>query len=157
MIAGIAKQRNLTLTLEFKEITAKVTEVPKDIDHLNEIKNYINECGIRIKKKQTEITECMGIYKILEEFNYQFNNFEQNAKWELFGAPQKLVKVIETQSTSLDKEKERMSKQMELDQENFNEEIEGLMGTVKEFHKNSNPNKYMEYAKEVDSYDAKIT
>ena len=61
MIAGIAKQRNLTLTLEFKEITAKVTEVPKDIDHLNEIKNYINECGIRIKKKQTEITECMGI------------------------------------------------------------------------------------------------
>jgi hypothetical protein len=43
---------------------------------LNEIKNYINECGIRIKKKQTEIQECMGIYKILEEFNYQFTNAE---------------------------------------------------------------------------------
>jgi hypothetical protein len=29
----------------------------------------------------------MGIYKILEEFNYQFTNAEQNAKWDLFGAP----------------------------------------------------------------------
>jgi hypothetical protein len=37
--------------MEFREITNKVTEEPRDIDHLNEIKNYINECGIRIKKK----------------------------------------------------------------------------------------------------------
>lgn len=64
-----------------------MTEEPRDIDHLNDIKNYINECGIRIKKKQIEIQECMGIYKILEEFNYQFTNNEQNAKWDLFGAP----------------------------------------------------------------------
>lgn len=30
------------------------------------------------------------------------------------------------------------------------------MGTVGEFHKNNNPEKYMQYAKEVDSYDQKI-
>ena len=55
MIAGLAKHRNLELTIELKEISAKVTEEPRDIDHLNDIKNYINECGVRIKKKQSEI------------------------------------------------------------------------------------------------------
>ena len=52
----------------------------------------------------------MAIYKILEEFNFQFTNTEQNQKWDLFGAPQKLVKVIEAQSVILDKEKDRMTK-----------------------------------------------
>jgi hypothetical protein len=45
-----------------------VTATPRDIDHLDEIKQYIDGCGALIKKKKIEIDECMSIYKILEEF-----------------------------------------------------------------------------------------
>ena len=87
MIAGLAKSCNTQLTEEFREITKRVTEPPENIDQLDQIKNFINECGVKIKKKQNEIYECMEIYKILDEFNFQFTNTEQNAKWDLFGAP----------------------------------------------------------------------
>lgn len=157
MIAGLAKSRNTQLTEEFKEITRKVTEPPENIDQLDQIKNFIAECGVKIKKKQNEIHECMEIYKILDEFNFQFTNVEQNAKWDLFGAPQRLVKVIESQSLILDKEKDRMTKQMEMEQEAFEEELDGLISTVGDFHKNNKMDKYIEIAKEVESYDNKIS
>jgi dynein heavy chain len=51
MIAGLAKSRNTQLTEEFKEITRRVTEQPQNIDELDQIKNFINECGVKIKKK----------------------------------------------------------------------------------------------------------
>lgn len=156
MIAGLAKSRNTQLTEEFKEITRRVTEQPQNIDELDQIKNFINECGVKIKKKQTEIYDCMEIYKILDDFNFQFTTSEQNAKWELFGAPQRLVKVIEAQSLILDKEKDRMTKQMEAEQEAFEEELDGLIQTLGDFHKNTKMEKYVETAKEVESYDNKI-
>jgi hypothetical protein len=53
-----------------------VTEPPENIDQLDQIKNFIAECGVKIKKKQNEIHECMEIYKILDEFNFQFTNVE---------------------------------------------------------------------------------
>lgn len=130
MIAMRAKEENTKLTFTFREMTNKVMNPPKDIDELNDIKNFINSLGVGIKKKQAEIEECMNIYKILEEFNYQFTNVEQNAKWELFGAPQRLVKCIEATSQHLDKEKERMIKQMEAEQEQFEDDISGLTQTV---------------------------
>lgn len=70
MIAMRAKEENTKLTFTFREMTNKVMNPPKDIDELNDIKNFINSLGVGIKKKQAEIEECMNIYKILEEFNY---------------------------------------------------------------------------------------
>ena len=156
LIAARAKQRNAQLTLDFREFTQKVTMQPRDIDHLNEIKNDIDACGVLIKKKKAEIDDCMAIYKILEEFHYQFTKGEQDAKWDLFGAPQRLVKVIEAQSNILEKEKERMTKQMEVDQEEFEEAIGGMQSTVVAYWEKNNVSKFMEYFEEVDSYDKKI-
>lgn len=49
-----------------------------------------------------------------------------------------------------------MTKQMEQEQEAFEEELDGLISTVGDFHKNNKMEKYMEIAKEVESYDNKI-
>ena len=45
---------------------------------------------------------------------------------------------------------------MELDQEAFEEELDGIISTVADFHKNNKIEKYIEIAKDVDNYDAKI-
>lgn len=118
MIASMAKHRNAQLTHELEEIQKRVTETPADIDHLDRIKTFItNECGIRIKKKKDEITECMQTYEILEEFNHEFSKGELDTKWDLFGYPQKITKIIDTTSSGLEKTKDNMKKQMELEQE----------------------------------------
>jgi dynein heavy chain len=49
-----------------------------------------------------------------------------------------------------------MTKQMEMEQEAFEEELDGLISTVGDFHKNNKMDKYIEIAKEVESYDNKI-
>lgn len=37
----------------------------------------------------------MGIYDILDEFNFDLPAIELDSKWKLFGAPKDIVSVIE--------------------------------------------------------------
>jgi hypothetical protein len=87
LIASMAIARNNQLSHEVEEIKREVTKTPVDIDDLDRIKTYIKDCGIKIKKLTDNITECMSIYSILDEFSYTFTNAELNNKWELKGGP----------------------------------------------------------------------
>jgi len=40
----------------------------------------------------------MGIYDILDEFNFDLPAIELDSKWRLFGAPRVIIEVIEVQS-----------------------------------------------------------
>lgn len=40
----------------------------------------------------------MEVYEILDEFNYEFSNADLDNKWYLFGAPKRVIEIIETQS-----------------------------------------------------------
>jgi hypothetical protein len=40
----------------------------------------------------------MEIYNILDDFNFEFSGSDLDQKWTLFGAPQKIIGVIEAQS-----------------------------------------------------------
>lgn len=61
----------------------------------------------------------MGIYDILDEFNFDLPAIELDSKWKLFGAPKDIVSVIEVQSQALEKQKELMLKNMEEEQIEF--------------------------------------
>ena len=56
----------------------------------------------------------------------------------------------------LEKQKEVMTKQMELEQEEFNETLENMIMTVGGFSSNDNIDKYMDYAKMVDDIEIKL-
>lgn len=45
----------------------------------------------------------MDIYDLCDEFNHEFSNQDLDQKWVLFGSPQKIVGVIEQQSSVLEK------------------------------------------------------
>ena len=84
----------------------KIKKPPATIDELTDLKNFIKDCGPEIEKRKKEIDDCMGIYKILEEFNFELSAVDLNAKWDLYGAPQRLVKLMEGRTTELEKLKE---------------------------------------------------
>jgi hypothetical protein len=89
---------NYTLTTKFDEINERIRRPPKNIEDLTETRKYIAEIPIVIEKLRQDIGICMDIYTILDEFNYEFSNSDLDQKWWLFGSPQKVVQVIETQS-----------------------------------------------------------
>jgi hypothetical protein len=55
----------------------------------------------------------MRTYDIATEFNYEFSGGQNDKKWELYGAPQEVMQIIEEQTAILEKEKERFIKEME--------------------------------------------
>lgn len=93
----------------------------------------------------------MDIYNILDEFNYEFSNMDLDQKWWLFGSPQKVVSVIESQSQTLEKQKEQFVKAMEAEQEEFEETLDNLAITVGGFHSFDDLNRYEEIAVDVES------
>lgn len=56
------------MTKRFDEINERIRRPPKNIEELTETKKFITEIPITIEKLKNEITSCMEIYDILDEF-----------------------------------------------------------------------------------------
>jgi polyribonucleotide nucleotidyltransferase len=86
----------------------------------------------------------------------ELTTLEFNNKWELFKAPKNVQKVIEVQNEVLNKLKEQMLKTMELEQEEFDENIENLAQMIGSFGSFDNLEKYQEIAMNVDNIEEKL-
>ena len=98
----------------------------------------------------------MKVYDILDEFEVELTGVEFNNKWEMFKSPKNIQQVIETQNEVLNKLKDQMLKQMELEQEEFEETLDNLEMMIGSFNLYDKIDKYEEYATMVDNVDAKL-
>jgi len=156
LISQRATESNYKISNKFAEIETVIRKVPKNIEELTETKKYISEIGIVIEKLKKEIDECMNTYGICEEFNYEFSGTENDNKWKLFGAPLGIIEIIQSQTTVLEKQRENFIKQMEQEQEEFEETLDGLLITVEGFGAFNDINKYMEIAENVESVNERL-
>lgn len=151
LIAQKAVEKNYDLRTQFDQIIERIQQPPEGIDDLTETKKFITEVGVTIQKLQVEIEQCMRTYDIATEFQHEFSNGENDDKWNMYGAPQRVMAVIEEQVQILEKEKERFLKEMELEQEEFQENLTSLAGTVEGFASYDKMEKYLENAEAVES------
>lgn len=156
LIASKAKDWNYSISTRFGEIHNRILKPPQTIEDLTETNKFIAEIGIVIEKMKKEIDQVMDVYGILDEFNYEFSGAEQASKWELYGAPKKVMELIQQQANILEKQKEAMIKQMEQEQVDFEETLDNLGITVGGFTAYDNIDKYIENAKAVDNIDEKV-
>ena len=96
LIARKAKERTLELSTVFRMKEDAILREPKTIDELTEIKTMIQDGGAEIEKLRGDIDDCMDYYKILDDFVFELSSGDQTAKWELYGAPQRIIKVMQT-------------------------------------------------------------
>jgi len=68
----------------------------------------------------------MRNYDICAEFDYELTGGENDDKWNLYGAPQRVMETIEHQVAILEKQKESFIKEMEQEQEEFDEGLDAL-------------------------------
>lgn len=149
LIAQKAKEQNYKLATKFDEINERIRRVPKNIEDLTETKKYISEIPATIAKLREEINQCMDVYGILDDFNFEITGADQDQKWQLFGAPQKIQAVIEAQSQVLEKQAEAFKKAMEQEQDEFEETLDNLAITVGGFAAFDDLNRYEEIAVDV--------
>ena len=103
LIAQKAKDMNYTMSTKFDEINERIRRPPKNIEDLTETKKYISEIPATIAKLKEEIKQCMDMYGILDDFNFEFSGSDLDQKWVLFGAPMKIIATIEEQTKVLEK------------------------------------------------------
>jgi dynein heavy chain len=156
LISQKAKEMNYNLSTKFDEINERIRRPPKNIEELTETKKYISEIPVTIAKLREEINQCMDIYNILDDFNFEFSGSDLDQKWTLFGAPQKIIGVIEAQSQILEKQREAFVKGMEAEQEEFEETLDNLEITVGGFAAFDDLNRYEEISVDVESVNQRI-
>jgi len=103
LISKRAIDKNYDITTKFGEINEIIQKPPKTIEDVHATAEYIKKIGIEIEKRKLEIDDCMRTYDICSEFNHEFSNAENDDKWKLFGAPQRIMETIEAQTAILEK------------------------------------------------------
>jgi dynein heavy chain len=98
----------------------------------------------------------MHVYDIADEFGHEFSSGENDDKWKLYGAPLRIMETIQAQSLILEKQKEAFIKEMEQEQEEFEEALDSLGITVGGFATYDDLAKYEEIAENVESVNARI-
>lgn len=91
MIAKKAKSEAQTIFNNFQQMELKLKDVPKDIEKLTEIREYIANLPGELEKMKIEMSKCFDVYKTLEDFNYRFNKDELDKRWMIFGSPKELM------------------------------------------------------------------
>jgi len=67
--------------IKFEDMQAQIWKPPQNIEQLTELKEKLQLLPFEIEKEKKEIKRCMGIFDMLEEFNYQFSTPELDMKW----------------------------------------------------------------------------
>jgi len=87
-----------------------------------------------MKKLQQEINKSFETYQVLDSYSYKFMKEELDQKWNLFGSPREIEKLIENRSLELEKDKKRFGEEMKNEQLEFKERMDNLEMTINNFH-----------------------
>jgi len=82
LIAKKARESTHQLFNIFKGIKTRISEVPKDIENLTEIKDYISNLPNDLEKIKLDINKCLDIYKTLEDYNYCWRYEQIRNSWK---------------------------------------------------------------------------
>lgn len=137
LIANRAKANANEIISSFEQMNMKMETTPKDIEELSAIREYMAGVPKDIEKLQTEIDNCMNIYKILDEFQYTFKEEEDyDRKWKVFGSPVETYSKINKTNNQLEKEKEKFLQLMVGNQgefQNTTKEIDTLVSSFNQY------------------------
>lgn len=86
----------------------KIESVPKDIEELTSIRDYMASVPNEIEKISADLKACTNVYEILNQFSYKYQDDEDyDRKWKLFGSPKDTIEKIDKQLAYLAKEQEK--------------------------------------------------
>ena len=158
IIAKRAKKMANETMDAFDRLNLAVESAPKDIEDLSSIRETMAGAPNEIQKLNNEIAAGMKVYKILEQFQYQFAEDEDfDRQWRLAGSPGDTYEKISKQGNYLDKEKDKFVSIMKSDQADFEVKITELENEVKAFDQHFDFDNFDEVANKARALQDKLT
>ncbi|XP_054992649.1 dynein axonemal heavy chain 1 [Sorex araneus] len=117
----------------FRSISRKIYEKPNSIEELAEIREWMKGIPEKLSDLEERIRKVMEDYQVLDEFFYSLSMEDFNDKWAASNWPSKILSQIEMVCQQHIEEEEKFRKIQLMDQNNFQEKLEGLQLVVAGF------------------------
>jgi dynein heavy chain len=106
LIARRARTKTYNLLSEFIDIEKRIRSLPKNIEELTELNEFLNALPGKLEKMNEEIKSSMEIYDILDIFGHKFPPEDISRKWDVYRSPNDISSLIGDRKTSLKRERE---------------------------------------------------
>ncbi|KAM7230116.1 hypothetical protein CapIbe_018833 [Capra ibex] len=118
---------------EFRSISRKIYEKPNSIEELAELREWMKGVPEKLVGLEERIVKIMGDYQVMDEFLYNLSAEDFNDKWAASNWPTKILGQIELVRQQHLEDEEKFRKIQLMDQNNFQEKLEGLQLVVAGF------------------------
>lgn len=141
MFASRMKQYFIEIIQQYTTIMTKLMEKPTSIEHIFEIRDWIETVPLSVKALDEQVRRYLIEYDVLDIFWYNLPQEDFDNKWESIGWPHKIQKTIETTEEYLKQEEEHFYKLQINEEFALQEKIETFtvqvvqMSAMKDFSK----------------------
>ncbi|KAK7819786.1 hypothetical protein U0070_012392 [Myodes glareolus] len=118
---------------EFRSISRKIYEKPNSIEELAELRDWMKGIPEKLVFLEERIVKVMSDYDVMDEFLYNLTTDDFNDKWAANNWPFKILGQIEMVRQQHIEDEEKFRKIQLMDQNNFQEKLEGLQLVVAGF------------------------
>uniref|UniRef100_A0A8D1UYI8 Dynein axonemal heavy chain 1 n=1 Tax=Sus scrofa TaxID=9823 RepID=A0A8D1UYI8_PIG len=118
---------------EFRSISRKIYEKPNSIEELAELREWMKGIPEKLVGLEERIVKVMDDYQVMDEFFYNLSTDDFNDKWAASNWPAKILGQIEIVRQQHIEDEEKFRKIQIMDQNNFQEKLEGLQLVVAGF------------------------
>nr|XP_031542333.1 dynein heavy chain 1, axonemal isoform X7 [Vicugna pacos] len=118
---------------EFRSISRKIYEKPNSIEELAELREWMKGIPEKLVGLEERIMKIMDDYQVMDEFLYNLSTDDFNDKWAASNWPAKILGQIEMVRQQHIEDEEKFRKIQIMDQNNFQEKLEGLQLVVAGF------------------------
>ncbi|XP_032988956.1 dynein axonemal heavy chain 1 isoform X1 [Rhinolophus ferrumequinum] len=133
----------------FRSISRKIYEKPNSIEELAELREWMKGIPEKLVELEEQIVKVMADYQVMDEFLYNLNTDDFNDKWAASYWPSKILGQIEMVRQQHNEDEEKFRKIQIMDQNNFQEKLEGLQLVVAGFSTHVEITRAHEIANEV--------
>lgn len=79
---------------EYRQIRYKLKEVPQSIEHIFEIRDWMETIPLRVQDLEEKMDKLKIDYDILDSFLWNISDDDFEAKWEVIGSPFQIEKEV---------------------------------------------------------------
>jgi dynein heavy chain len=124
------------LTAKFEDVFRKIGVVPKDIEQLSEIKEYMGNVNKLLEPLEDSIEKLQDWNELLSDAHWKTSVEQSNNKWTCVSWPKQIGEKMEDSAAILEDRKTKYMAEMETQQEVFVATLDTLMkeaGTFSNF------------------------
>nr|XP_012140860.1 PREDICTED: dynein heavy chain 1, axonemal [Megachile rotundata] len=134
---------------EYTQIRFKLKEIPQSIEHIFEIRDWMETIPLRVMELQERMEILKLDFDILDSFWWNLSDDDFQAKWQVIGSPLQIEKEIDETNERFIEEQDKFYKIQVQDEVLLLERIDTLVGNVSNIGLQTDINRIHETALDV--------